>query len=208
MEIKESTNDIFNLSNKNITYYKRGCLSADGEPHYIVELVKEPNNVIYAVVYDVHTPHPKGQGLQPKKKAKRVKEHMNRFSTSTLLGRIANKMVRAKYNEKWVEEPPLFVAPVVLGNSTLSGRRGAGFYEREKDELKPKAGELVMVRGENTGVFVALDDIHWFGDFSVPVESIIKAIIKEQEQKSDFYDLTGDNDDTNNPLSRYYKNLE
>lgn len=201
--------DIFTLTNKYLTYYKRGALTVNGEPIYIVELVKEPGTALYAVVYDVHTPHPVGQGIKPKKKARKVSTSINTFSTKTLLGRIANSVIPSKKVDSWVEEPPLFIAPIVPnGTSTLTGKREDGFFEREKDIQRSVGGELKWERGEPTGIFIGLSSITWFEELSIPVESIVKAIIKEQQEQSDFFDLTGNNDDTSNPLSRYYKNLE
>ncbi|QVW28987.1 hypothetical protein [Bacillus phage SWEP1] len=201
--------DIFTLTNKYLTYYKRGALTVNGEPIYIVELVKEPGTALYAVVYDVHTPHPVGQGIKPKKKARKVSTNINTFSTKTLLGRIANSVIPSKKLDSWVEEPPLFIAPIVPnGTSTLTGKREDGFFEREKDIQRSVGGELKWERGENTGVFIGLSSITWFEDLAIPVESIVKAIIKEQQEQSDFFDLTGNNEDSSNPLSRYYKNIE
>ncbi|QEM43230.1 hypothetical protein CHOTACABRAS_176 [Bacillus phage Chotacabras] len=201
--------DIFTLTNKYLTYYKRGCLSVNGEPLYIVELVKEPGTALYAVVYDVHTPHPVGQGIKPKKKARKVSTKINTFSTKTLLGRIANSVIPSKKQDTWVEEPCLFIAPIVPnGISTLTGKREDGFFERERDIQRSVGGELKWERGANTGVFIGLSSITWFEDLSIPIESIVKAIIKEQQEQSDFFDLTGNNEDSSNPLSRYYKNIE
>lgn len=201
--------DIFSLSNKHLTYYKRGALTVNGEPLYIVELVKEPGTALYAVVYDVHKPHPVGQGIKPKKKARKVSTKINTFSTKTVLGRIANSVIPSKKQESWVEEPPLFIAPIVPnGISTLTGKREDGFFERERDTQRSIGGELKWERGANTGVFIGLSSITWFEDLSIPVESIVKALIREQQEQSDFFDLTGNNEDSSNPLSRYYKSLE
>ncbi|UNA01578.1 hypothetical protein MG295_00161 [Bacillus phage vB_BcgM] len=201
--------EIFTLTNKHLTYYKRGCLSVNGEPLYIVELVKEPGTALYAVVYEVHTPHPVGQGIKPKKKARKVSTKLNTFSTKTMLGRLANSIIPSKKVDSWVEEPPLFIAPIVpSGTSTLTGKREDGFFEREKDVLRSVGGEMKWERGENTGIFIGLSSITWFEDLSIPVESIVKAIIREQQEQSDFFDLTGNNEDSSNPLSRYYKNLD
>ncbi|ANM46123.1 hypothetical protein BELINDA_197 [Bacillus phage Belinda] len=195
------------LSGKYLRYTKQGAISVGGEPHYIVDLIKEHDGTMYAIVFKAHTPHPKG--VTPKKKASSKSERMNPFSLNTTLGAWANSKMPPKYRKKWVIDDPLFVCPIVNGVSTLSGRRGQGFYEREPDVLKPRGGEMVMVRGDYTGVFIHLNDVHWFNEFSVGVKNIVQALSMQQgEFISDFYDLEHSNESVSNPLSRYYEVLD
>ncbi|USL89341.1 hypothetical protein vBBceHLY2_00065 [Bacillus phage vB_BceH_LY2] len=200
----EHTESILDLTNKYLTYRRRGCLSVAGEPTYIVELVKEYDTALYACVYECH-PHPKGtKGLRPRKKAVEVEVKKNVFSNNTVLGQIANKLIPTKVEKKWVESEPIFISPIVVGVSTLTGKKEEGFYERTPDVQRNIGGKLKWVEGEYSGVFVGLSSIVWYNDYSVTTDSIVKALIKEQQEKSNFYDLEINNNDPNNPLSRYY----
>lgn len=185
----EHTESILNLTNKYLTYRRRGCLSVSGKPTYIVELVKEKDTSLYACVYDVH-PHPKGtKGLRPRKKAVEVEIKKNVFSNNTILGQIANKLIPTKIEKKWVEDDVLFISPIVQGISTLTGKQEEGFYEKEREVRRNIQGEFKWTGGEYSGVFIGLSSIDWFEDYSIPAESIVEALIKEQQDKDNFYDL-------------------
>lgn len=185
----EHNESILNLTTKYLTYRRRGCLSVAGEPTYIVELVKEPDTALYAVVYDVH-PQPKGAtGVRPKKKAIEVEIKKNVFSNNTVLGQLANKMIPTKVEKKWVEDEPLFISPVVQGVSTLTGKKEEGFYEKEREVKRHVQGGVIWTGGNPTGVFVGLSSVVWFEDYSIPAESIVGALVREQQEKDNFYDL-------------------
>lgn len=182
-----------------LTYVKRGVLWVNKKPHYIVELVKEPD-LTYVMVYGVHP----GTENNPKKLATEVRKRKNVFSTKTLLGQIANRMIPVKETVKWEPKPPVFVAPVIPNQvATLTGRREDGFFEREPDRISSVGGEKVLHRGKNTGVFIGLSSIDWEDGYYIPTESILKTLNMYKQDM--FYDLSGDNNNPNNPLSTYYK---
>lgn len=183
-----------------LTYIKRGVLWVQSKPYYIVELIKE-GELSFVTVYGVQP----GTEDNPKKAAYEVQNKANRFSINTLLGQLANVMFPVKQTTKWVEKDPIFVAPVIPNQvSTFTGNVEAGFFEREPDTVTVQAGEKKLVRGRNTGVFVGLSSVTWEDKVHIPTDSLVKALRHYQSQ-SDFFDLSGNNNNTHNPLSTYYR---
>lgn len=192
--------DIPKPDGERLTYIKRGVVWVEKKPYYIVDLIKEPEH-IYVMVYGVHPNTEK----DPKKLAKEVKIKNDTFSNATRLGTIANALVPKKTTFKWVVEPPLFVAPIIPEHTaTLTGRIESGFFEREPDQRTTVAGERKINRGRNTGVFIGMSSVVWEEGFKVPTESIIKSL--QDYQQGGFYDLEGNNQDKDNPLSQFYGN--
>ena len=182
-----------------LTYIKRGVLWVEKKPHYIVELIKE-NNISYVMVYRVHP----GTDRTPQKLAQEVKAPNGVFSQNTKLGQLANALFPAKQVTKFVPQPPVFVAPVLPNRrSTFTGKIEEGFFEREPDSMTVQGGEKKLIRGKNTGVFVGLSSIEWEDRIKIPTESLVKTLKKYQSEI--FFDLEGDNSDSSNPLSTYYK---
>ncbi|AMQ66655.1 hypothetical protein BH753_gp173 [Bacillus phage Shbh1] len=181
-----------------LTYVRRGVLWVQKNPHYIVELVKEPD-FTYVMVYAVH-PDSKDK---PKKLAIQQEVGANpRFSTQTVLGKIANQLFPPKKKLKWVVKDPLFTAPVIPNRvATLTGQQEDGFFEREPDRITQHQGGKKFVRGKNTGVFIGLSSIIWEDKVTIPTASLIKTINNYRETL--FYDFEGDNQ--SHPLARYYK---
>jgi len=185
-----------------LVYIKRGVLWVEKKPYYIVELVKEPE-VTYVVAYGVQ----KGTEDNPQKAMKEVKVETNTFSTQTRLGQIASQLLPRKKQIKFVPKQPLFIAPVIPNQiATLTGKRESGFFEREPDRVTTVGGEIKYLRGKNTGVFIGLSSISWEDKVIIPPDSILKTI--NQYKQDLFFDFTGNNEDTNNPLSRYYRDGE
>lgn len=182
-----------------LTYVRKGVLWVQKNPHYIVELVREPDGT-YVVVYSVH----EGTEDNPKKKAREVATRKDVFSPNTLLGKLAGSMLPSKVTRKWVPDPPLFIAPVIPNQiATLTGKRESGFFEREPDRMTSQGGERKLIRGKNTGVFIGLSSIVWEDKLTIPTESLMKALTEYQQDM--FFDLEGNNNDSGNPLSTYYK---
>lgn len=182
-----------------LTYMKKGVLWVEKKPYYIIELVKEPE-AYYAVVYGVHP----GTEKNPQKAAIAVKKEENRFSPATRLGQLASLLLPSKKHIKLEPKPPLFIAPIIPNQvATLTGKREDGFFEREPDKITTIGGEKKYVRGKNTGVFIGLSSIEWEDKIIIPKDSILKALNRYKDDM--FYDFTGNNEDTGNPLSRYYR---
>lgn len=182
-----------------ITYVKKGVLWVEKEPHYIIELIKEPDST-YVMIY---APHPNSI-KNPTKKAKEVVINKDVFSKVTRLGQLANALIPVKQSKKWLPEEPLFVAPLIAEyTATLTGKKESGFFEREPDRTQFEAGELKIKRGRNTGVFIGMSSIEWQDGFTIPTKSILDTLTAYNQDI--FYDLGGNNSDTGNPLSRYYK---
>ncbi|AEW47141.1 hypothetical protein BCP78_0134 [Bacillus phage BCP78] len=196
-----SREELINISGSDLAYHRKGVLLVDNKPHYIVELVKEPHTALYAAVYAVHP----GTDKYPKKRAMQKEGFVGRFNGTTRLAQIANALFPAKRVIGWEEEPPLFVAPIVSGQiSTFTKQVEDGFFEREPDRLTTEGGERKIIRGKNTGVFIGLSSIEWEEKTSIPLDSLVKALINHN-QNDGFFDLTGDNNSKNNPLGTYYK---
>jgi len=182
-----------------LRYIRKGVLIVQKKPFYIVELIKEQNTA-YVIVYKVHP----GTDDNPQKLAVEEKKRINTFSTNTLLGNLANRLIPGKMSRKWVPKPPVFIAPVVLNQvDTFTGKREAGFFEREEDRVVVEAGEKKLKRGDNTGVFIGLSSVTWDDKVTIPTESLVKALI-QHNQGNDFFDLEGTNEDKSNPLSTYF----
>lgn len=182
-----------------LTYIKKGVLWLDKKPHYIVELIKE-QGIAYVMVYKVHP----DTESNPQKLADEVVTKMNVFSSTTRLGQLANQLFPSKSNTKWVPKDPVFVAPVLPNRpNTFTGKIEEGFFEREEDRVAVQGGEKIIIRGRNTGVFIGLSSIIWEPKIKIPTESLVKTLRAYQADM--FFDLEGNNNDKNNPLSSYYK---
>jgi hypothetical protein len=198
-----ATNDWTELINPNtdvLRYIKKGVLYVRKEPFYVVELVKE-NQVAYVIVYKVHP----GTEDNPKKAATEVVVTNGKYSTRSTLAQLASRYFPSKKTTKWIPKPPVFIAPVVPNQKdTFTGKYESGFFEREEDRFDVIGGEKKFIRGENTGVFIGLSSINWEDGYSIPTESLVKALV-EYQTKDDFFDFTGNNQDKNNPLASYYE---
>lgn len=192
-------NEIATPKGELLTYIKKGVLWVEKKPYYIVELIKEVD-ATYVVVYAVHP----GTEKNPQIAASEITSKKNVFSPRTRLGQIANQLLPTKETMKWIPKPPLFIAPIIPNQvATLTGKREEGFFEREADQVTSTAGERKYIRGKNTGVFIGLSSIQWEDKITIPTESLVKTLTQYKEDM--FFDLEGNNEDTGNPLSRYYK---
>lgn len=183
-----------------LTYIKKGVLWVQQKPYYIVELIKE-GPVSYVTVYAVQP----GTDSNPQKAAIEQQIKGNRFQGNTLLAQLANVMFPSKQSAKWIVKDPLFIAPVVPNQiNTFTGQVESGFFEREADEVKNIGGKIQMLRGRNTGVFIGLSSVTWEDKVHIQTASLVKAL-RQYQADSNFFDLTGNNNSTSNPLSTYYK---
>jgi hypothetical protein len=182
-----------------LKYIKKGVLWLEKKPYYIVELIKE-ENLAYVMVYRVHP----GTEENPQKLAEEMDVGQPRFSTNTRLGQLANMLFPTKQSKKWVPKDPVFVAPVVPHRpNTFTGKYEEGFFEREEDRIVVTGGEKKYIRGRNTGVFIGLSSIVWEDRVTIPTDSLVKTL--REYEKDMFFDLDGNNNDKNNPLSSFYK---
>lgn len=194
----ENEFDIIEPESSKLTYIRKGILKIDDEPIYIVNRIEEPG-LSYVLVYAVNNPNEK-----PLKKAGSfVQEPLAIPPNSPILTKMI-KRVTTKKNKKWVTHPPLFTAPVVANYTcSITGRRGAGFFEREPDRESVEYGKRKLIRGKNTGVFIGISAVTWEDKWTIPTKSIVDALVKHKNM-SNFYDLAGNNQDKNNPLSSVY----
>lgn len=159
---------------------RRGVLRVAKKPIYIVELIEDDEEVEpYVVVYDVQP------GSNPPEKAFNRKEINKGFKNTTVLGELAKKQFRVKKKYKAVENPPLFMAPIIDGTGTFTQQFGRGFYEREKDVLKLTESGNRVIYGAPTGVFINLSSIDWIKAF-IATEDIIK---EQNAMRTLWYDI-------------------
>jgi len=197
--MQNEQNKLINLDKNKLEYHRSGVLFIQGTPSYIIDMVKE-GNLSYVIEYaaDPTSKQPiKAYSLQKR-------GEVPRFSPNTRLGVLANRMFPAKKQEVRVDNPPLFVAPVIPRyTNTFTGEEESGFFEREPDKATTVGGERTLQRGKNTGVFIGLSSIVWDEKYTIPTKSLVEALIQHQ-QGDGFYDFTG-NDKPDNPLGRNYQ---
>lgn len=127
------------------------------KPIYIVEYAEEVGGVDLVSVFGL-----KANSKMPEKDYEVIIQKQG-FKTTTFLGDLASKVKGKDLPEKKVirTKPPLFIAPVVTGVNTFTGKTELGFYEREKDRFITTATGAGIEYGENTGVFVGLSSVKW-----------------------------------------------
>ena len=202
MERQEWEDQLITPDTNLLTYIKKGVLWIQKKPFYIVELVKEANSA-FVMVYKVHPST--DEKAEPKKLAVEQVTQQHKFSQDTLLGQLANRLIPNRKGKKWVAKPPVFIAPVLPNRmNTFTGKWEAGFFERGEDRVIVQGGEKKYIRGENTGVFIGLSSITWEDKVTIPTESLV-AVLTQYKQSDDFFDLSGNNNDTSNPLSQFYR---
>ncbi|QQO41055.1 hypothetical protein 015DV002_101 [Bacillus phage 015DV002] len=194
----ENEFDIIEPEGSKLTYIRKGILKIDDEPVYIVDHIEE-TGLSYVMVYAVNSPKE-----EPLRKAgSLVQEPLAIPPNSPILMRML-KNVTTKKNKKWVTHPPLFTAPVVANYTcSITGKKESGFFEREPDRESTEFGKRKLIRGRNTGVFIGMSAVSWEDKWTIPTKSIVDALVKHKNM-SNFYDLTGNNQDKSNPLSSVY----
>lgn len=145
----------------------RGVLYVNKQAVYIVEMLEDGNQPTLLVAYNVQP------NSKPPVKAYSVEKHQSMFKTGTILGRLASEKISLPPKTVREEKPPAFMTPVVYGIDTFSGLDGKGFWEREQDQVRFSEGEIKVVHGERTGVFISLDSILW-EKIIIPTEEILK----------------------------------
>lgn len=145
---------------------RRGVLSmvlADNKqekvakPIYIVEYAEELGGTDLVSVYGV-----KANSKVVEKDYEVIVEKQS-YGKDTFLGELANKVHGKNLPDKRVvrTKPPLFIAPVVIGVGTFTGKTELGFYERAKDRFVTTGTGVGVEYGKNTGVFIGLNSIKW-----------------------------------------------
>lgn len=152
-----------------------GTLYVNKQPVYIIDMLEESDGVKdYVTVYEAHRPRftEQGEEVKPTKAYDRVPREIGAYRPTTVLGKIASKAFPSKKKVTLEERPPLFMAEIVEGIDTMTGKEGLGFYEREKDEVTLNEKGVNRKHGELTGVFISLDSITW-EKVRVPSDDII-----------------------------------
>lgn len=169
--------------------YREGVLKFDKEPYLIIKEVAMANGTHYVAAYDYSKEMYKRSNGEVIRKAYAEYETPTAFSTKSVMGKKALSLFGSR-NKKVVKElPAKFIAPIVEGTDTFTGKTGLGFYERADD--KEINGQFV--EGEPTGVFVLLEHIK-FGKVTIDEKSILEEADNIQGRRNvhsgDFYDLS------------------
>ena len=151
------------------TQLRRGTLYAEKQAIYIIEILDDGNVPLYATVYEVQP------NSKPPMKAYQQVGQTFSFKTSTALGRLASKHVKVAPSKKNVELPPLFMAEIVNGTDTFTGKHGTGFWERERDRTQLLKDGVEVIHGDRTGVFIELSSITW-EKLIIPTEEVIREV--------------------------------
>ncbi len=202
--MNEEQNKLINLDQNKLEYHQQGTLFIQETPTYIVDMVKE-GSLSYVIVYAATTDT---AGKPQKAFTLQRRGEVPRFSPNTRLGALANSFFPPKKQQVRVENPPLFVAPIIPRHvNTFTGKEESGFFEREPDKATTVAGERTLQRGKNTGVFIGLSSIVWDEKYTIPTRSLVEALIRHR-QGDGFYDFTESGDQPDNPLGNNYRGGE
>lgn len=153
------------------TLMQRGILYFKGKPFYIVEIPEDDKGIV--LVYGVADVE---DGKEPIKDFT-IEQQTNGIVGGTALSDALKKVIPRTTGKKVRRtNPPLFIAPIVPGVDTVSGKEGLGFFERE-----PRAWDYAkkeMIEEKITMVFISLDSIEWVKTYITPT-----AILKDELAK-------------------------
>lgn len=162
-----------NHSKSPATLVQRGVLYFKGKPFYIVEIPDDDKDIV--MVYGVADVE---DGKEPIKDFS-IEEQSNGILGGTALSD-ALKMVLPKKTGKKTRKtkPPLFVAPIVPGVDTVTGKEGLGFFEREPRRWD--YAKQTVLEEKITMVFISLDSIEWLKTYITPTEILRDEIAKNE----------------------------
>lgn len=136
----------------NVESHLDGVLWYDGNPVYIIKLVKK-FGVRTAVVYNYSE--------RDYKNFKVVRPDWAPVDANAAEQIKENSVFSEKYNRKIsrktinVEKPSIYSAPILEGTSTITGKIQEGFYERVR--VRSRTGYAY----QPSGAFIGMDDITW-----------------------------------------------
>lgn len=149
-------------------YVREGIIFVNKKPEYVVEYIYDESNPRdYITVY-------KPESEDNPVKAYTLVDRTKQFKGTTKLSAIARSRIKPERKVERVVDPPLFMAPIVEGVSTFTGKFGDGFYEREPDQLVAGNNQMRVEKGDYTGVFISLDDIRWGKEYVATKEIIAR----------------------------------
>lgn len=168
-----------------LSSYREGLLKFDKEPYLIIREIVTDNGNRYIAAYGVATDVYKKSEGEVVRKAYTMVQKPALFTGGSVMSRKAQQIFARKEEERAVERPPKFIAPVIVGTDTFTGKVGYGFYEHTDD--REVAGEFIQ--GKPTGVFISLDLVK-FGDTKIDEGSLIAAAKEAVTGRSEgFYEL-------------------
>lgn len=168
------------LKGLDVVRVRRGVMYIAGSPVYIFEhRMYNGDDVDYVACFRVDTErYEKSKETIIDKKRHIIKGKS--FSEDSVLGRIANEKLKKQSRKVYVEyEPAVYVATVEPGVSTLTDKKGLGFYERTADRVDLITGK--MERGDRTGVFISMDDIYW-DEATIDTDSLLRSLTQKGDE--------------------------
>lgn len=158
------------LVREGVLYFKKQAI-------YIIEKIEAENDVVF--VYEVHDPNSE----YPIKEFKLV-ETSNELPGGTVIGDTVKRLIPRKAKKKKVDNPPIFIAPIVDGIDTITQVQGEGFFERQPDTLDASTGNII--EGNRSGIFISLKSIEWRKSY-VPTSYVINKYNQYKMQKEYLY---------------------
>lgn len=146
-------------------YFLRGLLTVtlDGKkkPLYIAEYHTggDPNTPRSIAVYKVTEEKQSDGSIYYDKAYTMEKQSKTKFSTKTLLGKLAQGDSKPEEHTVKKYELPIFVTLIEPGVDTFTKKQGDGFWELERGRFDSETGNYEL--GERTGVFIGLDSFKW-----------------------------------------------
>lgn len=152
---------------------RTGVLLINKEPLYIVELVIASSGVYdYVTVYEAM-----GKDLDTAQKSYQTKSVTYGYSTGTSLGKLANKIFKPQKKDKVETNRPLYMSSIEEGQDTFNKESyGYGFRDKTKVTTTIKGNEVVSSGGDNTGVFITLNSIHWQKKDTIMTDGMLEDI--------------------------------
>ena len=155
-----------------LTYVRRGILYAGKDPQYIIESVRDQVGTwVFAYnISEIDYKRSKGKVIR---KAY-VELEPKRFG-KTLYAQLSKERYEGSHKRaQFQEREAVFVSPVILGQSSITGEHGMGFAEREPQTYNNR--EHKYTGGDLTGAFILLSQVKWDGNEVANVESMIKSM--------------------------------
>lgn len=146
-------------------YFLRGLLTVnvDGKrkPLYIAEYHTGggPDTPRSIAVYKVAEEKQSDGTVYYDKAYTMEKTSKTKFSTKTLLGKLAQGDDKPEEHTIKRYELPVFVTLIEQGTDTFTHKTGDGFWELERGHFDSESGNYEL--GDKTGVFICLDSFKW-----------------------------------------------
>lgn len=162
-------NDFYDLNN--VPMYRDGVLYITKNnkkiPLYIVQLVRLHGSS-WSFVYDVDAKSAR-KGI-PKKRMHSEKHIEVKVLANSELGDYINKDSTKEVTNVMVEDTYKYQSLVIGGVSSISGKEGDGFYDRDND-------------GNPVDIFIGVNDIEWSNEMTYDSDDLVKELLRSTEEE-------------------------